>query len=77
MDASIEMGYNTIYLSEAAEKLKVDFDLATFIERLSVMFQVRCERKGLTWQVQWTSEDERGRTPRLPVNGMKANSGRA
>ncbi|MCH7496039.1 MAG: response regulator [Candidatus Marinimicrobia bacterium] len=47
----------------------VDFDLVAFIEGLSVMFQVRCERKGLTWQVQWASEDERGRTPQLLVNG--------
>ena len=30
-----------------------DFDLTALIEGLSVMFQLRCEDKGLAWRVEW------------------------
>ena len=36
----------------------MDFDLTALIDGLSVMFAVRCEQKGLEWQVEW--EVERG-----------------
>ena len=30
-----------------------DFDLTALIEGLSVMFQLRCEQKGIKWNVEW------------------------
>ncbi|MDP6512803.1 MAG: two-component regulator propeller domain-containing protein, partial [SAR202 cluster bacterium] len=35
-----------------------DFDLGAFIEGLSAIFQLRCEQKGLAWQVSWVQDDE-------------------
>ncbi|MCD6506139.1 response regulator [Candidatus Poribacteria bacterium] len=35
------------------ELQETDFDLVRLIEGLSVMFQLRCEQKNLTWQVEW------------------------
>jgi len=32
----------------------IDFDLTALIDALNVMFQLRCEDKGLSWGVEWT-----------------------
>jgi signal transduction histidine kinase/ligand-binding sensor domain-containing protein/DNA-binding response OmpR family regulator len=32
---------------------ETDFDFSVLIEGLSKIFQVRCEQKGLSWQVEW------------------------
>jgi signal transduction histidine kinase/DNA-binding response OmpR family regulator/sugar lactone lactonase YvrE len=37
---------------------ETDFDLSRLIDGLSVMFRLRCEQKGLTWQVEWVGEEE-------------------
>jgi CheY-like chemotaxis protein len=49
-----------------------DFDLTGLIEGLSVMFELRCEQKGLEWSVEWESAAEEQRSggaegsPQLP-----------
>jgi len=47
---------------------ETDFDLRALIEGLSKMFQIHCEKKGLSWQVEWQDELCRPflRKPRLP-----------
>jgi len=35
------------------ELQETDFDLKALIDGISAMFQIRCEREGLTWQVEW------------------------
>ena len=35
-----------------------DFDLTGLVEGLSVMFELRCEQKGLGWRVEWESAAE-------------------
>ncbi|MBM3235615.1 response regulator [Candidatus Poribacteria bacterium] len=35
---------------------ETDFDLRALIEGLSKMFQIHCEKKGLSWQVEWQDE---------------------
>ncbi len=35
------------------EPQKTDFDLTALIDGLSVMFQFRCQEKGLGWRVEW------------------------
>ena len=37
---------------------ETNFDLTALIEGLSNMFQVRCQQKGLDWQVEWNIEIE-------------------
>jgi len=34
-----------------------DFDLTDLIDDLSVMFQLRCQEKGLDWRVEWTIDE--------------------
>jgi len=43
-----------------------DFDLQSLLHNTSVMFQLRCEQKRLTWQVETPADD------RLPVHGDEA-----
>jgi signal transduction histidine kinase/CheY-like chemotaxis protein len=43
-----------------------DFDLQSLLQNLSVMFQHRCEAKGLTWSI------ESPRADRIPVHGDEA-----
>ncbi len=46
-----------------------DFDLTAFIDGLSVMFQFRCEQKGLAWQVECLREGETAPDNRILVHG--------
>ncbi|MDP6360474.1 MAG: ATP-binding protein, partial [Planctomycetota bacterium] len=43
-----------------------DFDLAAFTNGLSGIFQLRCEQKGLAWQVSWIRGDEEEATHHSP-----------
>ena len=45
------------------ELQETDFDLTALIDGLSIMFQLRCEQKGLAWRVEWlpTKAEDRGR----------------
>ncbi len=38
------------------ELQETDFDLVRLIDGLSVMFQLRCEQKNLTWRVEWKGD---------------------
>jgi signal transduction histidine kinase/DNA-binding NarL/FixJ family response regulator len=44
----------------------VDFDLSRLLESLAVMFELRCEEKGLGWQLEW------GHSEPLAVHGDEA-----
>jgi signal transduction histidine kinase/CheY-like chemotaxis protein len=63
------------------EPQKADFDLTALIDGVSVMFQLRCQEKGLGWRVEWQEgeseeasergsevkiEDEETQIPSLP-----------
>ena len=43
------------------ELQNINFDLTALIEGLSVMFQFRCEQKGLTWRVEWGAGEQASR----------------
>ena len=52
------------------ELQEAEFDLTNLIDGLSVMFQLRCEQKGLVWKVEWNVETEFfGKTRSLLVYG--------
>ena len=43
------------------ELQEADFDLVALIDGLSAMFRIRCEEKGLEWEVAWERESEGAR----------------
>ncbi|MFQ6043172.1 MAG: two-component regulator propeller domain-containing protein, partial [Candidatus Poribacteria bacterium] len=55
---------------------ETNFDLVALIDTLSTMFRIRCEQKGLAWQVEW-QEREMGesRTGSLPVQKLEGKEG--
>jgi len=56
------------------ELQETEFDLANLIHGLSVMFQLRCEQKGLDWKVEWQrGEGAKGQVGRLSGNTQHAS----
>jgi len=51
------------------ELQNIDFDLVAFIDGLAAMFALRCQQKGLSWQVEWGENEPIQGTSRLWVHG--------
>ena len=53
------------------ELLETNFNLTSLIHGLSVMFQLRCEQKGLNWRVEWQkgkgAKGQEGKIPQIPL----------
>jgi signal transduction histidine kinase/CheY-like chemotaxis protein len=57
------------------EPQNADFDLTALIDGLSVMFQLRCQEKGLGWRVEWRGRESQKARERESQKAKEPGSG--